>query len=331
MDALLPNRAIDVLRRALITAGMLSSRDERLATLERWLPNFLPTITEIDERRLLERYCRWTHLRRLRRKSTTHPTSLEQIGAVRGDLSRARTFLNWLHTRDIRLTDATAADIDKYLTIRPEHRGIATFINWARRHGYPALPRVAPPLRSTPRDLIAEDERWRTVQRLLHDTDLHTGNRLAGLLVLLYAQRPSRIVQLSTDDISVTEVVTLKLGREPLHLPPQIGDLVVQLTTRRENWVQIAVDKEHPWLFPGALPGTHLSAAHLSERLNRIGIRTRLGRNSALINLAVELPSSVLAGLLGIDIATATTWRAVAGARRAMYAGEIVQRMSRSR
>ncbi|SHS90829.1 site-specific recombinase XerD [Mycobacteroides abscessus subsp. abscessus] len=330
LDALLPNRAIDVLRCALVTAGMLPVRDERLATLERWLLDFLPTIGDLEERRLLERYSRWTHLRRLRRKSAVAATSMPQIGFVRGDLSRARTFLNWLHTRDTRLVDATAADIDKYLTIRPEHRSIATFINWARRHGYPALPHVAPPLRSTPRDLIAEDERWRTVQRLLHDTDLHASNRLAGLLVLLYAQRPSRIVQLSTDDISVAETVTLKLGREPLHLPPQIGDLIVQLTTRRENWVQIAVDKEHPWLFPGALPGTHLSAAHLSERLNRLGIRTRLGRNSALINLAVELPSSVLAGLLGIDIATATTWRAVAGARRAMYASEITQRVPKS-
>ncbi|TDZ45932.1 hypothetical protein CCUG63695_00947 [Mycobacteroides franklinii] len=325
LDALLPNRAIDVLRRALVTAGMLPGRDERLATLERWLISFLPTISDSEERRLLERYCRWTHLRRLRRKSAVTPTSASQIGAVRGDLSRTRTFLNWLHARDIGLTDLTSADIDKYLTIRPEHRGIATFINWARRHGHPALPHVAPRASSAPRDLIAEDERWHTIQRLLHDDDLHLGNRLAGLLVLLFGQRPSRIVQLTTEDVAVADVVTLRLGREPLHLPPQIGDLIIQLAARRDNWVQIAVDKEHPWLFPGALPGTHLSAAHLSDRLNRLGIRTRLGRNSAMINLAVELPSSVLAGLLGIDTATATTWRAFAGARRAMYASEITR------
>lgn len=325
LDALLPNRAIDVLRRVLVTAGMLHGRDERLATLERWIDDFLPTISDPEERSLLERYCRWTHLRRLRRKSRTAPISSSQIGAIRGDLSRARTLLAWLHTRGTHFTDATAADIDQYLTIRPEHRGIAQLINWAKRHGYPALPHVTPPQRSAPRDLIAEDERWRKVQRLLHDTDLHVGDRLAGLLVLLYGQWPSRIVRLTTDHMSVANIVTLKLGREPLHLPPEIGNLATELAARRDNRIQIAVDNEHLWLFPGDLPGTHLTSAHLTTRLNRLGIRTRLGRNAALINLAVEVPSSVLSGLLGIDIGTATSWRAVAGARRAMYAGEIAR------
>ena len=331
LDALLPNRAIDILRRALVTAGMLEARDEHLATVERWLIGFLPTIKNPEERSLLERYCQWTHLRRLRRKSSAAaPTSASQIGAVRQDLYRARTFLNWLHTRSTDLDRVTAADVDEYLANRPDQRDIATFINWASKHGHPTLPRLTPRARSAPRELIADDERWHKIQQLLHSTDLHTGDRVAGLLVLLYAQRPSRIVELTTDHVSVADIVTLKLGSEPLHLPSQIGDLVIKLAGQRNNWIQIAVDNQHTWLFPGGLPGTHLSAGHLATRLNRLGIRTRLSRNTALMNLAVELPSSVLAGLLGIDVATATAWRAFAGGRGAAYATEIALRQCES-
>lgn len=68
--------------------------------------------------------------------------------------------------------------------------------------------------------------------------------------MLLYCQRPSRIAELATDHVSVGDIVTLMLGSEPLHLPPQIGDLVIQLMGQRNSRIQIAVDNQHPWLFP---------------------------------------------------------------------------------
>ncbi|MDA8076874.1 MAG: hypothetical protein M0Z40_16970 [Actinomycetota bacterium] len=49
-----------------------------------------------------------------------------------------------------------------------------------------------------------DDRRLPLVDRLLHDGDLALSDRVAGCLVLLYAQQLSRIVALSVDDV-ITE------------------------------------------------------------------------------------------------------------------------------
>lgn len=48
--------------------------------------------------------------------------------------------------------------------------------------------------------------------------------------------------------------------------------------------------------------------------------KPRAARNTALLQLGAELPSIVLADLLGIHIGTAERWNAAAGARWANYA-----------
>jgi hypothetical protein len=45
-----------------------------------------------------------------------------------------------------------------------------------------------------------------------------------------------------------------------------------------------------------------MDGVSITARLNRIGIRARAGRNTALMELAGELPGVVLSGLLGIHI-----------------------------
>jgi hypothetical protein len=74
------------------------------------------------------------------------------------------------------------------------------------------------------------------------------------------------------------------------------------------------------WLFPGRRPGHPMSPTTMSTRLRNLGIEPRAARNTALLQLGAELPSLVLADLLGVHINTAERWNAAAGARWTNYA-----------
>ncbi|MFJ2566597.1 hypothetical protein ACIO02_27310 [Streptomyces sp. NPDC087568] len=52
----------------------------------------------------------------------------------------------------------------------------------------------------------------------------------------------------------------------------------------------------------------------------------KLDRNSALLDLAAELPAVVLSNLLGIHVHTATAWATEAGNTRPGYAAELARR-----
>lgn len=54
-----------------------------------------------------------------------------------------------------------------------------------------------------------------------------------------------------------------------------------------------------PWLFPGVLPGRHLTAQSITTRLRSLGINLLGARNTALQSLAVEVPPPLVAKLLG--------------------------------
>jgi len=74
------------------------------------------------------------------------------------------------------------------------------------------------------------------------------------------------------------------------------------------------------WLFTGKNPGTHLHPASLMARMNRLGIRARASRNTALLHLASTTPPAIFAGLIGVHITTATRWAELSGAAWNNYA-----------
>jgi len=65
---------------------------------------------------------------------------------------------------------------------------------------------------------------------------------------------------------------------------------------------------DQPWLFPGRTPGRPRSARQLRTRLAAYGLPARRGRDSALLNLAGQMPPAVLSQVLGVDINTADGW-----------------------
>jgi hypothetical protein len=70
------------------------------------------------------------------------------------------------------------------------------------------------------RAALSEDERRDALGRLLSDTEIPTRLRVAGVIVLLYAQPVSRIIRLSVDDvIHDGDTVLLRLGEPPHPFP----------------------------------------------------------------------------------------------------------------
>lgn len=58
----------------------------------------------------------------------------------------------------------------------------------------------------------------------------------------------------------------------------------------------------------------------------RLGIHSRIARNTALIENAATMPAVVLSGLLGLSITSAVRWTALAGATGNAYAADVIRR-----
>ncbi|WP_435603447.1 hypothetical protein [Streptomyces sp. bgisy130] len=323
LDARLPSKALRHLRARLVVARLLPARDENLAELERWLDSTIKALTDDDDRKLIRSFATWGQLARLRRQiGRDRPVTPAQTATVRRNVRSAITLLAWLHDSGATLATCTQAHLNDWaLTGKKDWYSARTMVGWAvnaghaRRVEVPRRPRndaVSPPLDA--------DERWKATRRLLHDDAVDLRDRVAGLLLLLYAQPMTAIVRLNTDHLVVTaDATNLVLAELPLHLPDPLDSLVNQLAS------QSTPLRDGPaWLFPGALAGRHMSSTTLGVRLRNLGIGPRRGRNAALLDLCAQLPSAVIARLLGMSPGTADRW---AGAgRRGSYAAAVSRR-----
>jgi hypothetical protein len=177
-----------------------------------------------------------------------------------------------------------------------------------------------------PTQPMDDEARWATARRLLHEHTLKLEDRLAGLLLLLYAQWRATISRLTVDHIEETDgTVRIRLGAVPVALPAPVAELArQQVAVRRSHAVLGWTDS--PWLFPGGQPGRPISAWALGDRLRNLGIRLAEVRSTALFQLATELPAAVLARTLGLDITVAVKWQRAAAGDWAAYAAEISRR-----
>lgn len=101
-----------------------------------------------------------------------------------------------------------------------------------------------------------DDEHPRSVaRRLLHDETLRADDRLAGLLLLLYAHGPSAIHRLTVADIEVgAQEVRLHLGNAPVQLPEPLAQLARTVAANRKGYATIGALAPSPWLLPCAQP-----------------------------------------------------------------------------
>lgn len=313
LDLLPHSYAVDYLRDFLVAVGVLPTREPYLAQLTTWTARFLAG-RPVEQTRVLRPFITWYVLRRTRAKTARSGDSAGTTRAARAAIRQAAGLLEWLHQRDKQLPALRQSDLDIWLDTdaSTRRRYIVSFLSWARaRHliGDVRLPKQA---QSEPADAMADDERWQTVHRLLHDEHLAVDLRVAALFILLYGQRTSEIVMLTVDRVHDTEgTLTVRFGTDEIRLPNPLTELV-QALRRRSGYAAYASDPG-PWLFPGGRPGRHLTEHVLQIRLRQAGIPTiREARNAALMQLAAEIPAPVLAGLVGISPQTAVAWATLA-------------------
>jgi hypothetical protein len=328
LDELPPAKTLAHLRAVLVATDALAARDEHLTQLEAWIARAVAARRDPDERQLLHRYAVWHVLRRLRQRTRGAHTTPNQATTARENIGAAAAFLDWLAAHDLTLTTCTQLHLDRWMAATSTARRARTgpFVRWATKQKLTDLDFPATAW-SGPTGVLDTEGRWEQARQLIHDDTLGPEHRLAGLLVLLYAQTPAAISRLSVDDVETNDdQIALRLGQEPVIVPEPLADLVRQLLATRRGHASIGKRASSRWLFPGGRPGQPISSFQLTERLRQIGLRPGQARSTALFQLAGELPAAILARLLGIHISVAVKWQRVASGDWTNYAAEVSRR-----
>lgn len=332
LDELPAGKPVEHLRAVLVAIGTLPARNEQLTRLERWITAALAERTDPDQRQLLHRYAIWHVLRRLRRRLGGTDATYNQVVSARQHVKAAAAVLDWLTAHHLTLASARQGHLETWLTgDEVTHRREAGhFIRWANKQNLTTL--EFPATRwDGPTGEIDTETRWKQARRLLHDGTLKPEDRLAGLLVLLYAQWPAAISRLTVDHVqNRDEQVLIRLGREPIVLPEPLAELVQHIVRTRRGHAAIGDTGTSPWLFPGGQPGRPVSAYHLAERLRQLGLRPGPSRSTALFQLATDLPAALLARMLGIHITVAVAWQRASSGDWTSYAADVSRRTNPS-
>jgi hypothetical protein len=330
LDELPPSQQTENLRIMLVATGALAARDEYLAQLQRWITQVLASRVDPGERELLHRYAVWHLLRRLRQRNREHDTRYTQVDVLRQEVRAAIGLLDWLRARGLTLEACRQADLDEWLA--GDNGGTRSqaghFVRWASAHRVNPALHVAAVRWTGPAGPLDQEQRWQSARRLLHDDSLDTVVRVAGLLVLLYAQMPSAISRLTLDDIDTSgdALLKIRLGTTPVTVPEPLAGLIRELTARRHGQAVLGDTGTSRWLFPGGQPGRPVGPSTLAGRLHKIGIHPARDRSAALFQLATELPAAVLARTLGIHVKVATEWQHASAGDWGRYAADVSRR-----
>ncbi|WP_331746746.1 site-specific integrase (plasmid) [Streptomyces halstedii] len=319
------------IRSVLVAAGTLPHRDELLGALEALAREAVDARTDSIERRILHGYAHWRLLRRLRQRvKPGESTTRQQYLNIRRLLAAAVAFLDWLSEQGRTMATCTQSDVDVYVPpkgIRPKET--IAFLHWALAQGHASG--IVPPRRvqhrvSGPFD---EDKRWAVARRLLHDKGLRPADRVAGLVILLYAQQLSAVIRLKADQVTEDDgKLLLHLGPSPIRLASPLDQSMQELLATRRGRSLLGAPADSPWLFPGNRPGQHISESGMRKRLTKIGVRPGPSRNAALFALATEVPAAILSRKLGLSIDVAVSWQRLSAGDWMAYAATVSSRSS---
>lgn len=303
LDALPFSPRVRYMRRMLISAGTLPAIDVRLNDLENHVSVFIAGLPP-EQAAIISQYCRWEMLRKVRQRSATQPVTAGVYNTRANELRKITAFLSWLDANGLSLASMDQASVDSFFAHHGPPGAVVTFLNWAIRQkltGPVAIPgrRPARPRASVPDNII-----WNKVDQLVEDESIPLGSRVIGLLVLVFAQRISDSVRLCRSDVSDDGSIRIAFGRTPLTLPGPVAVLLRRhledLGARRPY-----VGGGPEWLFPGASPHHHISEASVALHLVPHRIRAREIQQARIDYLVQQVPASIVADTLGININTA--------------------------
>ena len=263
-DALPTSRAVEFLRELLVHHNMLPERDRHLAAFERWLDTRLEHLGGIaNVERPVGQFARWHHLRRLRKMSEPGKDLKPATRSAKQEITEAGKFVTWLHEQhQIDLPDCRQAHIDDYLSSGPSTRNhIRTFIVWHLKAGTVAKLTV-PHRYGEHKPLITQARRIELIRTCMTATGIAKSSRVAGLILLLYAQPITKIAALKISDlIARPDGIYLALGESPAQIPAQVSELFWDYLRDRPN--QRTGNKNSDWLFPSTVAGQHIHADSL--------------------------------------------------------------------
>jgi len=304
------------LRHRLIACGLLPPVDRHLADIEAWLRRRLAAVADHPYEQLLRQFALWHHLPRVRADAARRPLRATAKQYVTHQFTQAQMFLTWLHERGVAPHKVTQAHLDTWYSEHRVHQrhNVRGFLLWAIERGHLPHHLVVPRLTYQTAASFTQQRRLALLRRYLTDDTTPVTSRTAACLLLLYAQPLSRIVRLTTDDLTTVDgELHIRLGEPPSPVPAPFSELLEQLTAASTR-------SGTPWLFPGRLPGQPLAYSTLHHRLRRLGFPLIEARVSALRQLVLQAPAPVIAAALGFHQTTATRQVAHAGATWSSYA-----------
>lgn len=305
-------RAVAFVRAALVHYSVLPERNEITAAFTRWAQHATTALDDGPDRALVRAYATWHVAHQLTVTTQAGKTGGSAPKYARSLVTEAIKLTCWLHAQELKLADLHQDLTDEWVSEGgTARRRVRLFLAWLTRTGTTGSLHVAwheVCERVTP---LGDLERFEILRTLLHNEGIDARVRLAGSLLLLYAQPLTRTARLRRSDIQEREgTVGITLARGVLGLPEPLGRFALEV---REN------AGTSDWLFPGRYAGGHLTADQILVRLKPHRITSRAGRHGALLALAARLPAPILAERLGFHPARAAKWVRTAGATYAEY------------
>jgi hypothetical protein len=159
---------------------------------------------------------------------------------------------------------------------------------------------------------ISQRQRLDLLRRLLTDENIPLLDRVAAILMLLYAQPLTRVLRLALDDVLHHDgEVTLRLGEPPTPVPAPFASMLLRHIDQRLN-LTTATNAEARWLFPGRRAGQPMTAASIESRLPS-GVPSLNARTAALRQLVLQAPAPVIVRMLRYNYDQAARITAEAG------------------
>lgn len=310
----------EYVRALLVAHGALPTRDELILRYAAWTAAALARVTTGEHREILRRFIRWHHQRRLQAMT---PVPYGTFLSAKQFVTVSIDFLNWLTDRGIQLTSLRQAHLDQWQAHGPTTRQSAHgFLSWAKTSQLvdPTLT-LTPHRRGTSPRLSLTDQH-RALHCITVSDDLSARDRAAAILVLVFGQQINDIVKLTWEDVTGTdELVTIALGAEPIALPTPLDDPWRALAAAPGHDAT-AAHPNSPWVFQSSLPGQHLGAGHLRQRLRTL-FSARAARLGTLHELTKHAPVAIIADAPGYAPATIAHHATASSAGYAQYVAAI--------
>ena len=249
---------------------------------------------------LIGRFARWQVLRSLRRNAERGTLTQGTISAGRATIVTAVRFLAWLEVEAPPCPTLTQADLDRYVVEHPAGATLlAPFVCWAPDRSRQAQSRSPPASRPMPIVALSDAQRWAQVELLLHDDSIRLYARVAGLFTLLFAQPLARICGMRADQIGGTPDGRSRSASTPSRSScPNRSTGSCSNKLARQGQASYASVPTHG-CSPAPSPAGHL---HQGIRANSSPTASdpAQARKAAMFQLAAEIPTPILADILGL-------------------------------